>query len=436
LLSFAQFEREIAGERIRDKIAASKKKGMWMGGMPPLGYDVRDRKLVVNDEEAQTVRYIYQRYLALNSVHALRDELAATDIKSKRRTRPDGTPYGGQIFGRGALYAMLQNRLYRGEVAHKGSVYPGEHPAIIDQVLWDKAHAVLAQNRVKRATGAYAKQPSLLAGLVFDANGGRLTPTHAVKKGRRYRYYVTTSLVRGNGKASSAGWRIPAGDLESLVIDRLRSFLTAEEELLDAIAEASIALELPLIQRARRTAKTLSEKPPPHELKMPLTSLLTRVEIQSDAILLKVCRQQLARLLAGQGPESSHCIDAARPEDITLKIPARLQRAGREMRMVVQNSDDQRPPDSGLLRLLSRAHNIQRRLTKNPDLSVHDFARAERVSAAYIYSILRLPWLAPDITTADVNGRSPPQLTARRLMRLSAHLPLAWAEQRRLLGFG
>src|SRR5450756_354082 len=142
LLSFAQFEREVTGERIRDKIAASKKKGMWMGGMPPLGFDVKNRKLVVNDAEARIVVEIYRRYLALKSVHALRDELADAGIKSKRRTRPDGAEYGGQKFSRGAFYLLLQNRLYRGEISHKGNSYPGEHPAIVDKPLWDEVQAV------------------------------------------------------------------------------------------------------------------------------------------------------------------------------------------------------------------------------------------------------------------------------------------------------
>src|SRR5450759_3899497 len=148
LLSFAQFEREVTGERIRDKIAASKKKGMWMGGQPALGYDVKDRKLVVNEQEALTVCHIFRRYVQLRSVHALRDDLADAGIKSKCRMRPDGAEYGGQKFSRGALYLILQNRLYRGEIPHKGNSYPGEHTAIVDKPLWDDVQAVLAANRV------------------------------------------------------------------------------------------------------------------------------------------------------------------------------------------------------------------------------------------------------------------------------------------------
>ena len=201
-----QFEREVIGERVRDKIAASKKKGMWMGGMPPLGYDVKDRKLVVSQDEAKIVIDIFQRYLALKSVRALQEALAEAGIRSKRRMRPDGSGYGAQPLSRGALYLMLQNRLYRGEVSYKGHTYPGEHEAIVDEPLWNSVQATLAANGVERATGARAKAPSLLAGMVFDAEGHRLTPTHAVNKGARYRYYVSTSLITGAaGSAAAAG---------------------------------------------------------------------------------------------------------------------------------------------------------------------------------------------------------------------------------------
>ena len=235
LLSFAQFEREVAGERIRDKIAASKKKGMWMGGLPPLGYDVKNRKLVVNEEEARTVRHIFHRYIELRSVRALKEELEAAGIRSKRRLLANGTPFGGQKLSRGALYLMLQNRIYRGEITHKGNAYPGEHQPIVDEALWDQVHATLAENRVDRTIGEDAKQPSLLAGLVFDDTGERLTPSHAVKKGTRYRYYVSRSLIVGTAEDRPGGWRIPAANLESLVINKLRDFLADQGAILDAI---------------------------------------------------------------------------------------------------------------------------------------------------------------------------------------------------------
>jgi hypothetical protein len=184
LLSFAQFEREVIGERIRDKIAASKKKGVWLGGMPPLGYRAQDRKLVIVDSEAEIVRSIFRRYAELGSVRLLNDKLEARGIKSKSRTSASGRLWGGKPFSRGALYLMLQNRVYRGEIVHKEQSRPGEHTPIIDQALWDAVQAQLASNAAERNSGARNRQPSLLAGMLVDGDGNRMTPSHAVKKAR------------------------------------------------------------------------------------------------------------------------------------------------------------------------------------------------------------------------------------------------------------
>jgi hypothetical protein len=198
MLSFVQFEREIAGERIRDKIAASKRKGMWMGGNAPLGYDVKDRKLIVNELEASTVRLIFRRYAELGSVTRLRAELDRQDIVSKLREGAGGELAGGKRFSRGALYLMLQNRLYRGEITHQGAAFPGQHEAIIDPELWEIVQDKLAANRHERSLAAGAETPSLLAGLIFDADGNRMTSTHATKRAKRYRYYVLSSLLAGD----------------------------------------------------------------------------------------------------------------------------------------------------------------------------------------------------------------------------------------------
>src|SRR6202049_3161421 len=210
LLSFAQFEREVIGERIRDKIAASKRKGMWMGGVPALGYRAQDRKLVVVDSEAEIVRSIFRRYAGLGSVRLLKDELEAQGVKSKFRTSPSG----GRPFARGALYLMLQNHIYRGEIVHKEQSHPGEHPPIIDQPLWDAIQARLAGNAAEQTSGARNRQPSLLTGMLFDGDGNRMTPSHAVKKGTRYRYYVSRPLITKDRPDRFAGRRIPAAEIE------------------------------------------------------------------------------------------------------------------------------------------------------------------------------------------------------------------------------
>jgi site-specific DNA recombinase len=239
LLSFAQFEREVTGERIRDKIAASKKKGLWMGGQPSLGYDVKDRKLVVNEAEAAIVRMIFRRYLELGSVRGLKAALDEEKLVSKQRAAADGSPYGGKSFSRGALYLMLQNRVYRGEIVHKGAVYPGEHDAIVDEDLWTSVQLRLEANGVERRERRAPARSNLLTGVLFDADGQPMTPTHAVKKGVRYRYYVSRRLVTGtrdaDGNRQTSGQRIPAPNLEGLVVQRLRSFFADPVAVIESL---------------------------------------------------------------------------------------------------------------------------------------------------------------------------------------------------------
>ena len=306
LLSFAQFERELIGERVRDKVAASKKKGMWMGGTVPLGYDAKDRKLVVNKAEARKVEDIYRRYLRLKSVRALQVELDTAGIRSKRRVRPDGTEHGNQRFSQGALYLLLQNRTYRGEATHKGNAYPGEHAAIVDKPLWDAVQAVLAENRVQRTTGANTKVPSLLTGVLFDEAGERLTPTWSVKKGTRYRYYVSTSLVKGGSKAPSTRRRIPAGNLETIVIERLQRLFSSRGELLDAMEGASIGRtgQGQLIQHGRQIAAQLRQTP--EQNRSIITALVHRVEIGPDSVNIDVSQGRLAALLGSNELEFTH----------------------------------------------------------------------------------------------------------------------------------
>jgi site-specific DNA recombinase len=439
LLSFAQFEREVAGERIRDKIAASKKKGMWMGGLPSLGYDVQNRKLVVNEEEARTVVHIFRRYGELRSVRVLQEELDVAGIRSKRRILADGSPFGGQKLSRGALYLMLQNRIYRGEITHKGNAYLAEHQPIVDKVLWDQVQAILAENRVDRATGPAAKQPSLLAGLIFDESGERLTPSHAVKKGTRYRYYVSRSLIVGTAKDKSTGRRIPAANLETLVITKLRSFLADEGAVLNVIREEHVdgAAQSRLIGRGVKIAKEI-ESLRPDQMRAMLITLISRIDIRPDCVEISVCRSRLVELLGSgsidlvtqQGTPDNEAKDV-----LTMTVKARLQRVGREMKMLVENTDDQTIADPALLRIVARAHDIKERLMQKSGLNLYAIASQEHVTPGYISRLLRLSSLAPDIITAIVNGKNPPQLTAKKLMRLALEIPVDWTAQLKLLGF-
>src|SRR5687768_5105889 len=207
LLSFAQFEREVTSERIRDKIAASKRKGMWMGGFVPLGYEPRSRSLVVNEAEAQTVRTLFSLYLQLGNVRRVKEEADRLNLRSKQHCNGNGRSYGGVSFSRGAIYKILSNPIYVGEIVHRGERHPGSHPAIIAREIWDAVQNQLATNAARHKRQAGTPSSSLLAGLIFDQGGEPLTPTHASKGGRRYRYYVSRSLVDGSAAATREGSR-------------------------------------------------------------------------------------------------------------------------------------------------------------------------------------------------------------------------------------
>jgi site-specific DNA recombinase len=438
LLSFAQFEREVTGERIRDKIAASKKKGMWMGGLPSLGYDVKDRKLIVNKTEAETVRHIFRRYLELKSVRELKEDLDGAGIVSKVRTASDGSRYGGQPLARGAIYLMLQNRIYRGEIVHKDKSYPGEHEAIIDETLWDNVQAILTQNRVDRANGEMSKEPSLLIGILFDAHGGRMSPTHANKKGTRYRYYISRSLLEGSTKAKGDGQRIPAVALESLVVRRFRDWLAEPAAILQVVQHSAsdAVTQKRLIERAGHLAAG-DHALGIEGLRTFLRSSIVRVQVHADRIDITLDEHRVRRCL-DETAEQSEPIDKTQSEAdrqvTTLSIPARLKRAGKELRIIVDDGSEPGAPDAGLVRLLVRANAIRDQLLADRSQTFEDIAKSEGVVPSYATRLFRLTILAPDIVSAILSGKHPPELTARRLMD-DTRLPLDWKEQRRRLGF-
>jgi hypothetical protein len=240
LLSFAQFEREVTGERIRDKIAASKIKGMWMGGNVPLGYDADERTLVINPAEAETVRRIFALYRELGCVRRVKQEADRLGLRTKCTTTANGSERGGKPFSRGHLYTLLSNPIYTGQIAHKGALHPGQHPALIDNESWSAVRDQLAANTTDHRRRAKAAEPSLLAGLLVDGRGERLTPSHAVKKGRRYRYYVSTALITDAGTDRAQGWRLAAREIEEAVIRILADALTNPGRLVERFGTAGI----------------------------------------------------------------------------------------------------------------------------------------------------------------------------------------------------
>jgi site-specific DNA recombinase len=439
LLSFAQFEREVTGERIRDKIAASKKKGMWMGGNPPLGYDASDKKLLVNEAEAETVRHIFRRYAELGSVRLLKEELEAQAILSKARISASGRSWGGNPLARGALYLMLQNRIYLGEIVHKKEHYPGGHAPIVDRDLWERAQARLRANAVERESGGRAKSPSLLAGLLFDDLGNRMTPTHALKKGMRYRYYVSQPLIKEGKGRVPGGRRMPAAEIERLVINRIRLFLSDGAKVLDTIgAQVPEPPEQKrLIDRAAELAMNWPDLTTVRA-RFIIRALITRIDVQADRVDIQIQPSRVAEILRGDSLDAARAAQSTKDQQpLVLSVLASLKRAGIETRMIIEGVDPYdttAKPDPSLIKLLTKAHALQEKILLNSGLTLDAIARRERMGGSYFTRLLRLAYLAPDITKAILHGRQPYDLTAAKLLRES-RLPLDWPAQRRVLGF-
>ena len=330
LLSFAQFEREVTGERIRDKIAASKKKGMWMGGNPPLGYDASERALVINPAEAETVRRIFALYRELGCVRRVKDEADRLGLRTKRSTTANGAERGGTSFSRGHIYRLLSNPIYTGQIAHKGQLYPGQHPSLIDEETWTAVRDQLAANAGDHRRRAKAAEPSLLAGLLVDANGERLTPSHAVKKGRRYRYYVSTALISAARQDHTQSWRLAAQEIEDCVISVLVDALANPARLLERLSIPGMPGDQiqRLIGRAGRLAGLLRRAP--GERAKIVQELVEQVIVDDKRIMIKMGRRALL------GVEASRCA-SEQPSGRTIELTAAVdfKRRGAETKLVL-----------------------------------------------------------------------------------------------------
>jgi DNA invertase Pin-like site-specific DNA recombinase len=395
LLSFAQFEREIAGERIRDKFAASRRKGMWMGGTIPLGYDVRDRKLIMNEAEAETVRLIFQRYLALGCVSRLRVDLDKTSVRSKQRILTSGRVLGGCSFGRGALYHLLRNRIYRGEVVHKGIAYPGEHEPIVDEELWNAVQARLSGNLTRRQR-ARIESGALLGGLIFDDRGNRMSPTYTVRRGNRYRYYTSQAQLRGSRP------RIGADDVERLVVEELCRRQSRDGQVTDAAIGVWSAEIRELVQ-----------------------TTVDRIVIHHDGIEITLKVKEMDRAIDGDNQSKSLTT-------LRLALPPPRPRERKEIRVPGTSGTQPRRIDQALILALARARFWMCALRQSEFVDTAEIGQSFGLSDAHVRRLLRFAYLAPDIVEAIIEGRQPRALTVKLLLR---GIPLDWADQRTAFGF-
>ena len=384
LLSFAQFEREVTGERIRDKIAASKQKGMWMGGLVPLGYDRKDRTLVANKTEAKTVQTIFELFLKLKNIQKLQAELIRKKLKTKRYPVPSGRLIGGLPFYRGHLYRILTNPLYLGEIVHKGTRHPGQHPAIIDQETWDAVQALLDQNRHVDRTNTNAKSPSLLAGLIYDQDGNRLVSSHTNKSGKRYRYYMTSQgSGRDLARTTQPKLRLPAADVDAAVISALLGFLTDQKKLADHLK--GYALKSGALAAALSSAQKLATKlrsAPTIDHREIVVAIIERVDASAIGIGLVVCSKRLKREL-GLGKITGSDNTANIQINVALKIATKA-----DSPKLVINGTVEDKPNRVEITAIARGLCWFEELTSGRVKSFRQIAKREGVTATYISRLI------------------------------------------------
>ena len=423
LLSFAQFEREVTGERIRDKIAASKRKGLWMGGTVPLGYDVRDLRLVINQAEAQLVRQIYQRYLELGSVRLLKQDLDQRGVASKVRLSRKGTKSGGKSFSRGALYELLSNPIYIGEVRHKRERHPGQHEPILERQTWEQVQERLCTDAGRDREPMTKAPSSPLAGKVFDENGEPLYAQGAAKGGRRYRYFVARSLVRGTTADGKRGWRVPAPELERVVLTSARSILADQAALVVGIQDSSEAAEN--VEQILGIASNWSERlRNESEARAALGELIKHVQLTQTGLRVTV---NIPVVSGGAGPG----------DGISLShfVPMRMRRRGVELRLILDgHTGGRQQVDAALLKALARAHAWFEDVASARASSLAEIARREGLRKRYVARLTKLAFLAPSIAEAIAEGRTPIGVNLQMLMDGRLELAPCWSEQQRMFG--
>jgi DNA invertase Pin-like site-specific DNA recombinase len=433
LLSFAQFEREVTAERIRDKIDASKKKGMWMGGNVPLGYDTKDRALVVNEAEAETIRTLFRLYAEKGSVKNVQEEANRIGLRTKLRKDLDGKMRGGVPFSRGHIYRILSNPIYIGRIAHKKETYPGLHASIIDLNLWRKVQVKLEENRVTRRNGSNAYDPSPLAGKLFDDLGHAFTPSHTTKKGRRYRYYTERRSANPEGNPpSDRPKRIAATEIEGLLLGALSRFLGTPAKHLDALGLVGLrAAKTRSVVAAGNHVAACLDRHDSNDRHTSLRSLIDRVVVSNDQVVTTLCPSNLMKAL-GIPETRTTPLD----EPITITIPAQLKPRGVELKFVITDPAHSKPakPDPVLIKAVVQANDWLEQLLSGKAKSLREIAAREEFPERYLRRLIELAFLAPDITESILDGHQPADLTLKHLI-CNIKLPLAWNEQRRLLGF-
>jgi hypothetical protein len=405
LLSFAQFEREVTAERIRDKIAASKKKGLWMGGNVPLGYRPDGRTLTIDEDEAQTVRTLYELYLEHGVLREVRGKAQELRLLTRRRERPDGCVTGGGLFDRGHIYHILANPIYAGRIRHKGQVFEGKHPAIIHPETWERIQVMLADSTHKSRGAKQRASTSPLVGKLFDETGDRLTPSHSRKNGKRLRYYISRRLVTDSIANHPDAWRLPAEQLEALLADVVRQHLGRG----GAAALMTTSLSAVEIGRVEAELKKTAE---PHQI----FGLIERVVFEPGSLHLQMDAGELASAL---GTREINII----PDACIIKAPFQMRRRGVELKLHL--GPTQNEIDRTLVQNISKAKKWLGMVIDGQTFT--EIADVEGTSKRRIQAVVELALLSPQILDAVVAGEQPIEMTSDYLIKTV--FSAIWSEQ-------
>lgn len=445
LLSFAQFERKVTAERIRDKISASKKKGLWMGGSVPIGYEICGRSLKLNEKEADTIRTIYDLYQQYGNIRLVKNKLDKLGLRSKCRTitvKPSGSEkhqkqIGDVPFSKGHIHFILTNPIYAGRIRHKDTVYDGQHPHIINPQIWDEVQIQLqADARKNRTQKTGAVDQSKFLGKIYDGNGERFTPSHSKKGKRRYRYYVSHHLIRGSANHphsdqskslsetnSKTNWRLPAKQFEDKIGKAIMDHLIKNQNKL--LTKDASTEQIKLCSETIKSVTHKNDRSP--QLKHNYFELIKRVDLKAGSITIKLNGEETATQLSID-PELIN-------EDILIfDTPFQHRKRGVESKFTIGNQITNH--DEILVKNLAQAHHFMGQLKsgKSPDQIAQDYSKKSKtkISGRRALHLIKLACLAPDITDTILKGLQPYGLTSAKLLK--SPLPLNWEEQREMVG--
>ncbi|MEM6891674.1 MAG: recombinase family protein, partial [Pseudomonadota bacterium] len=406
LLSFAQFEREVTAERIRDKIAASKRKGLWMGGNVPLGYQADGRTLKIDPEEAATVKALYNLFLEHGLMRVVKEHADRMDLRSRRRVRGEGHVSGGIRFDRGHIHHILSNPIYAGRIRHKGQVFDGQHSAIIAPDVWDQVQQMLQDGAAKSRGTKRKAQRSLLAGKLFDKTGDRLTPSHSRKNGKRLRYYISHRLVKDRSRKHPDAWRLPAEELERLVADLIRENLSRPDFVAALMPDVSAA-EIPGISTKLQSIQSAKQ----------CLALVARADLKPGQLNVLLSPDEIAELV---GYERNR-ID---PTSLCFETPFQMRRRSVELKLHLGDAPSE--VDRTLVQNVVKAQRWMAMIIDGKTFT--EIAEAEATSKRRVQDVVDLAMLAPDILDAIASGEQSDGLSSHYLIK--AGVPASWSEQR------